>query len=81
MADPTAAAGAMGRRTSLVRRPSGRSRFEGIVKAILFCAAVVSVLTTLAIVGSLIVETVQFFGEVPIGDYLFGTRWLAYSAR
>ncbi len=32
-------------------------------------------LTTLAIVGSLIVETIQFFGEVPIRDYLFGTRW------
>ena len=31
--------------------------------------------TTLAIVGSLIFETIEFFGEVPIGDYLFGTRW------
>ena len=65
----------MGRRTSLVRRPSGRSRFESAVKAILFCAAIVSVATTLAIVFSLLQETVAFFGDVPIGDYLLGTKW------
>jgi phosphate transport system permease protein len=59
----------------MVRRPSGRSRFEGAIKAILFCAAVVSILTTLAIVFSLLSETIAFFGDVPIGDYLFGTKW------
>ena len=41
----------------------------------LFAAAGLSVLTTLAIVGSLIVETIEFFGEVPVGDYFFGTKW------
>jgi len=65
----------MGRRTSLVRRPSGRSRFEGAVKGILFGAAAVSVLTTIAIVFSLLNETLSFFGDVPIGDFLFGTKW------
>jgi phosphate transport system permease protein len=68
-------AGATGRRTSLVRRPSVRSRFEGGIRAVLFAAAVVSVLITLAIVFSLLSETVAFFGDVPIGDYLFGTKW------
>ena len=52
-----------------------RSRFEGGIRAVLFAAAVVSVLTTLAIVFSLLRETVAFFGDVPIGDYLFGTKW------
>ena len=65
----------MGRRTSLVRRPSGRSRFESAIKAILFGAAAVSVLTTIAIVFSLLNETLSFFGDVPIGDFLFGTKW------
>ncbi|MBA3820965.1 MAG: phosphate ABC transporter permease subunit PstC [Deltaproteobacteria bacterium] len=65
----------MGRRTSMIRRPSGRSRFEGAVKGILFGAAAVSVLTTLAIVFSLLNETLSFFGDVPIGDFLFGTKW------
>ncbi len=77
MAEPrfAAAAGAQGGRVDLTRSPTPRTRFEGAVRGFLFAAAALSVLTTLAIVGSLIVETVQFFGEVPIGDYLFGTRW------
>jgi phosphate transport system permease protein len=68
-------AGATGRRTSLVRRPSFRSRFEGAIKGVLCAAAVVSVLTTVAIVFSLLRETIAFFGDVPIGHYLFGTKW------
>jgi phosphate transport system permease protein len=38
-------------------------------------AAALSIVTTLAIVGSLLVETIQFLDEVPVGDYLFGTKW------
>ena len=70
-----ASEGAMGRRTSLVRRPSARSRFEGAIKAILFGAALVSVATTLAIVVSLLGSTIAFFNDVPFADYLFGTKW------
>ena len=77
MAEPrfAAAAGAQGVRVNLTRTPSTRSRFEGAIRVSLFAAAALSVVTTLAIVGSLIFETIEFFGEVPIGDYLFGTRW------
>ena len=60
---------------SLVRTPTARSRFEGAIRAGLVAAAALSVLTTLAIVGSLLVETIGFFGDVPIGAYLFGTMW------
>ena len=38
-------------------------------------AALISILTTTGIVLSLVRETVLFFQEVPIGDYLFGTKW------
>jgi phosphate transport system permease protein len=65
----------MGRRTSLVRRPSGRSRFEAGIKAVLFAAAVVSIGTTIAIVFSLLRETIGFFQDVGFADYLFGTKW------
>jgi phosphate transport system permease protein len=77
LADYSAAGsdGAMGRRTSLVRRPSGRSRFEAGIKTVLFVAAVVSIGTTLAIIFSLLKETLAFFQDVPVGDYLFGTKW------
>lgn len=70
-----ASSGAQGVRTSLVRAPSARTRGEAAIKLVLMAAAAVSVLTTLAIVGSLLVETIEFFRMVPITDYLFGTTW------
>jgi phosphate transport system permease protein len=48
---------------------------EDVIKAILVLAALISVLTTTGIVLSLLGETIAFFGEVPITDYLFGTKW------
>jgi phosphate transport system permease protein len=77
MADPRLAAspGAQGVRVNLMRTPTVRSRFETAVRVALMAAAAVSVLTTVAIVASLLFETVEFFGEVPVGDFLFGTKW------
>jgi phosphate transport system permease protein len=48
---------------------------ESAIRSVLFGAAIVSVLTTLAIVFSLFRETIAFLGDVPIGDFLFGTKW------
>jgi phosphate transport system permease protein len=59
----------------LVRTPTPRSRFESGVKIALVAASLVSVLTTVCIVGSLLFETLSFFGEVPVFDFLFGTKW------
>jgi phosphate transport system permease protein len=44
-------------------------------------AAALSVLTTLLIVGSLLFETIEFFGEVPVSDFLFGTKWTPQFAE
>jgi phosphate transport system permease protein len=70
-----AASGAQGVRVDLTRTPTARSRFEAAIRAALIAAAALSVVTTVAIVGSLLFETIEFLGEVPIGDYLFGTKW------
>jgi phosphate transport system permease protein len=59
----------------LTRTPTPRSRFESGVKIALIAASLVSVLTTICIVGSLLFETLSFFGEVPVFDFLFGTKW------
>ncbi|HEX5621068.1 MAG TPA: phosphate ABC transporter permease subunit PstC [Solirubrobacteraceae bacterium] len=77
MAEPrlAAAAGAQGGRVNLTRTPSVRSRFESAIRIALFAAAALSVVTTLAIVGSLLLETIHFFQRVPLSDYLFGTKW------
>jgi phosphate transport system permease protein len=77
MAEPRSAAssGAHGVRVNLTRTPTARSRFESGIKVALMVAAALSVLTTLLIVGSLLFETIEFLGEVPVGDFLFGTKW------
>jgi len=59
----------------LVAAPSARSRMESAIRVALFAAAALSVVTTLAIVGSLLLETIHFFQHVPIRDYLFGSKW------
>jgi phosphate transport system permease protein len=53
----------------------GARRGEQAVKGLLFLAAILSVVTTTGIVVSLVEGTVEFFGEVPVGDFLFGTEW------
>jgi phosphate transport system permease protein len=55
---------------------AARPRYgEMIIKGLLILAAFISVLTTTGIVLSLLEETINFFGEVPIKDFLFGTEW------
>ena len=48
---------------------------EKLVIGLLAASAAISVITTTAIVVSLLVPSVEFFGDVPIKDFLFGTDW------
>lgn len=48
---------------------------EGLIGAVLFACGLVSVLTTVGIVVVLVTESFGFFREVPILDFLTGTRW------
>jgi phosphate transport system permease protein len=48
---------------------------EKVIKGLLFLAAVISILTTTGIVVSLLQETFVFFGDVGVGDFVFGTDW------
>ncbi len=52
-----------------------RTRVERIVMAILLGASLVAILTTIGILGSLVFETIRFFGMVSPMDFLFGTHW------
>lgn len=40
-----------------------------------FACAVMSILTTFGIVGSLLSQALGFFREIPLWDFLFGTTW------
>jgi phosphate transport system permease protein len=59
----------------LQRQRTPRSVGETVIKGLLLLAALISILTTTGIVVALVRETVDFFREVPVGDYLFGTEW------
>ncbi|SFR93704.1 phosphate ABC transporter membrane protein 1, PhoT family [Halomicrobium zhouii] len=48
---------------------------ERLYHALFFVCALLSVLTTIAIVLALLTEAVSFFAEVPLLDFLTGTRW------
>ena len=46
-----------------------------MIKGLLMLAALISVLTTTGIIISLLEETIVFFGDVGVADFLFGTEW------
>jgi phosphate transport system permease protein len=52
-----------------------RRRGEDAIRVLLFGCALLSILTTLGIVFSLLKETLGFFGEVGVWDFLTGTEW------
>jgi phosphate transport system permease protein len=52
-----------------------RRRGEQAIKGLLFLAALLSVLTTTGIVFSLLEETISFFGDVGVAEFLGGTEW------
>ncbi|MDR0786861.1 MAG: phosphate ABC transporter permease subunit PstC, partial [Gemmatimonadota bacterium] len=58
-----------------LRAPRNRQIREKAISGILFAAAVISVLTTVGIVGVLVVEAAGFFRDVSIWEFLTGRRW------
>jgi len=50
---------------------------ERVIGAVLFAAAAVSVLTTIGIILILAEQAFEFFLQVPITEFLFGTKWTA----
>jgi phosphate transport system permease protein len=56
-------------------RRGARSRGERTIAALLLVCALVSVLTTAAVIVVLAVETIGFFGEVSIVEFLTDRQW------
>jgi phosphate transport system permease protein len=48
---------------------------ETLIEAFLFIAAAFSILITVGIVYELLKESLLFFSEVPLNEYLFGLEW------
>jgi phosphate transport system permease protein len=69
------AAAAGGRPEAPSLRAARRRWGETVIKGLLLVAALISLLTTTGIVYALLEETVVFFGDVGVHDFLFGTKW------
>lgn len=54
---------------------------ERVIEALLFLAAVLSVVTTIGIVVSLVGGTIEFFEDIGVGEFLFGTVWTPLFAN
>ena len=54
---------------------------ERAIKFVLIAAAGVSILTTFGILVSVLIPTIEFFTEVPVTDFLFGTVWTPLFAN
>ncbi len=57
-----------------------RSLVERVAKWIMILASAIAILTTVGIVFSLLLETLRFFGKVPLLDFLFGLKWSPQTA-
>jgi phosphate transport system permease protein len=69
------AAAAGGRPEAPSLRAARRRLGETVIKGLLLVAALISLLTTTGIVYALLEETIVFFGQVGVSDFLFGTKW------
>lgn len=58
-----------------LRHRASRRWGERIIALLLFGCGLISVLTTVGIVVVLVTESAGFFREVPIAEFLTGTRW------
>lgn len=74
MASAVTAANPADAAPSLLGRRSGRW-WEGFIAGLLWLCAVLSVLTTVGIVVVLLVESLRFFQEVSVWEFLTGREW------
>ena len=57
-----------------------RRPVEGVMMLIMWLAACVAVIVTAAIIYSVVSESLRFFHQVPLSDFLFGLKWSPQTA-
>lgn len=57
-----------------------RPKYEKTLHILLALSSLVAIVVTMGIVASLILESIQFFQQIPITDFLFGTKWSPQTA-
>ena len=64
---------------AMIGRPT-RAWKERLIAGVLFLCGLISVLTTVGIVVVLVTESLGFFGQVPMAEFVTGTEWTALFA-
>ncbi len=52
-----------------------RNHVERILRHVLFICSSIAILTTIGIVLSVLFESLRFFRQIPLSDFLFGLKW------
>lgn len=59
---------------------NSRNNIENIIKTLLMTFSVIAVITTIGIVFSLLFESILFFDQVSITEFVFGIQWSPQTA-
>ncbi|MEJ2404870.1 MAG: phosphate ABC transporter permease subunit PstC [Candidatus Thiodiazotropha sp.] len=65
---------------SIKRQQRARNRVEKIVNFFLLSSSTLAIFTTIGIVLSVLFESIRFFQQIPISDFLFGLEWSPQTA-
>lgn len=57
-----------------------RNWVESVVRGVLFLCSMVAIATTLGIILSVLFESMRFFSEISVWDFMFGTTWSPQTA-
>ena len=57
-----------------------RDKVEGLLKFFLSICSLVAILTTFGIILSVVFESIRFFEQIPVIEFLFGTSWSPQTA-
>lgn len=79
MAFAAAGAGWMWARGKIASEFRARQQVENGLRWLLFLCAAIAIATTAGIVISLFVESIRFFGTIPLTSFLFGLEWNAQT--
>ena len=52
-----------------------RRELDAFAMVAMFACSSVAIVTTIAIAATMLLESIRFFGEVPLTEFLFGTNW------
>ena len=57
-----------------------RNLVEMVIRGFLLICSALAILTTIGIVASLLFESLRFFSQVPLSEFLFGLQWSPQTA-